>query len=223
VGDAIPALLFRPAERAPTGGVVCVSDLGKQAFLADAGAAPGELVRRLVSFGKAVLAIDPFLVGEAIPPGGKPVRETGFYTTYNRTDAAERVQDVVTATAYLRTVSGSDVACVGEGEGGLWCLLARPLLRCSVKCAASFARLSVAREADREFLSKCHIPLLRQAGDLRTAIALAAPAPLLLWDCAGTGIEDWAHRAYAGSGEPGAVTVLGTRPGADELVGWLLS
>jgi hypothetical protein len=47
--------------------------------------------------------------------------------TYNRTDTAWRVHDVVTALAYLaEREPRSKSALVGIGEAGLWCLLARP-------------------------------------------------------------------------------------------------
>ena len=50
----------------------------------------------------AVLAIDVFLTGERVD---SRVTNTGHFLTYNRSTLAERVQDVLTAVAYLRTRS----------------------------------------------------------------------------------------------------------------------
>ncbi len=96
-GDAIPALLFTPnkpdAKAAP---VVIVHREGKSALLADG--APGDVVDALLAKGRAVLAIDTFLTGET-DRDDERLKQT-FFTTFYRTDSAERVQDVVTALNY---------------------------------------------------------------------------------------------------------------------------
>jgi len=222
VGDAVPGLLFAPADGKAAGpATLLVAGDGKDALLEGDGTRPGELIRTLVGFGRPVLAIDPFLTGEAAAPEGAPDRAAGieFFTTYNRTDVAERVQDILTAAAYLRALSpGHRVDVVGVGEGGLWCALARPFLpdgRSAVDLAGFDA------DSDSSYLHRCPVPLIRQAGGLATAFELAAPRPLMAWNCV-TATGGRARRAYRAAGADGALTLRTDRPGDAELAAWLM-
>lgn len=102
IGDAIPALLFVPekpdAKFLP---VVVIHPEGKSALLTDGG--PGELLEALLAKGRTVLAIDTFLTGEA-DRDDERLKQT-FFTTFYRTDAAERVQDIVTALNYASSLT----------------------------------------------------------------------------------------------------------------------
>ena len=70
------------------------------------------LIRRLVAAGAGVLTIDPYLVGgNSSPFARKAPPAINHYTCYNRSIPAERVQDIVTALAFLRkSRPGSDKA-----------------------------------------------------------------------------------------------------------------
>src|SRR5262249_16205109 len=74
-------------------------------------------------------------------PGGRQIPEKiKFFTTYNRTDTANRAQDILTAIAYLKRQTAR-VSVIGLGEAGLWALLARgiaPALDRMVIDAAQF-------------------------------------------------------------------------------------
>ena len=60
--------------------------------------------------GKAVLLIDTFLTGEHHAPGQyrKPTNIDGFHDTFHPTDTGCRVQDVLTAYAFLNSALRHD-------------------------------------------------------------------------------------------------------------------
>ncbi len=107
-----------------------------------------------------------------------------FFTTYNRTTAARRVQDVLTALAFAsQQANGKPVSLIAAGEAGLWALLARslaPALHRSIIDVNAFANTD-----DAAFVAKLAIPSLRRAGDFTTAVALAGTTPLMLFNTGG--------------------------------------
>ena len=84
------------------------------------------VVRALAQEGQAVYAIDPFgtgkNTGEQDPEA--PRGSGNFFTTFNRTDAAERVYDTVLAVRHLLATQTGPIQVVGLQEAGLWGLLA---------------------------------------------------------------------------------------------------
>lgn len=121
-----------------------------------------------------------------------------FFTTYNRTAAANRVQDVLTALAYAQqtlqpaATSKPRVSLVGLGEAGLWTLLARglaPRVERTVVDAGQFDSTS-----DTVYLQSLPIPGIRRAGDFVTAVTLAPLTPLWIHNAGGkfntTQLED---------------------------------
>ena len=78
---------------------------GKIGLVDPANRRPNPLLQRLLEADYTVLAVDVFLTGEyhtAWGQGGR-VQNIRHFTTYNRTDAALRVQDILTSLAYLTT------------------------------------------------------------------------------------------------------------------------
>jgi dienelactone hydrolase len=218
-GDAIPAWLFIP--RTERRQATLVVHPGGKAALLDEGA-PGPLLGELLRHGHEVLAVDCFDTGEHVGPPESADRLTRykFYTTYNRTDTANRVQDILTAISYLE--SRKDICTVnliGQGEAGLWCMLARvfaPNVERTVVDAAGFDNAS-----DQEFIEKLHVPCLRRAGDLRTAGALIAPGRLFIHNTRGRLKTEWIEDAYDAAGASSALAIRGTKAGDGVIIEWL--
>ena len=126
--------------------------------------------------------------------------DRGYFTTYNRTDTAERVQDILTAIAYLK--GRSDVVrvnLVGLEQFGPLTLLANGLAGNTVsRCAIDAAKFASADDAG--FMSQLFTPSLRRAGDLRAAMALSAPRPLFIHNTGEAFDQQWAPAAYAAGG-----------------------
>jgi len=222
VGDALPALLLKPAHGAINGTTVVVHGEGKQALMSADLNQPAELVAALLGAGQAVLALDAFLTGEYHPPGGKTERnlEGRFPWTFYRTDSALRVQDVITAAQAAKALCpGLPINLVGVAEGGLWCLLARPFLDEVAGTVVDLAGFS--GRQDEEFEERLFVPLLRRVGDLRTAGALCAPGRLLLHN-AGPGFDpSWPQAAYQAAAATGNLTVRKGRASTADIIQWL--
>ncbi len=103
-GDNIPAILYLPLNNPTFSAVVLAHPSGKSAYLENG--KPNGLVLALLARKQAVLILDLFLTGERADAKASAARKVPFgefFSTYNRTDAQERVQDLITAAAYLRS------------------------------------------------------------------------------------------------------------------------
>jgi dienelactone hydrolase len=220
-GDAVPALLFVPSSaksRLPA--VVAVHAEGKSVFLDDG--KPGPLVQALLERGQTVLAIDCFDTGEHVGPAESADRKIRykFFSTYNRTDTAERVEDILTALSYLRrTARGKTVNLIGLGDAGLWCLLARAFAPEVERTAVDVAGFDSAD--DLAFVERLYVPSLRRAGDIRTAAALIAPGRLLIHNTRERFKTDWFEDAYRVAGASSALQVTATRAADEAIVRWI--
>lgn len=128
VGDAIPALFYRGKGTAPQDAVLLVHGDGKAALADTATGGPGAAIQAALAAGKAVLSIDAYLLGEHNSPYAdvQPLRVGNFQDTFQPTDTGERIQDILTALAFLRSrrdLSG-DLTLQGFGDGALWALFA---------------------------------------------------------------------------------------------------
>jgi dienelactone hydrolase len=243
-GDNIPAILFVPTsagKRETDSGstaktrsqkldaVVLVNPNGKMAFL-DPHAAfidtesgePGKLVKSLLAQGQTVLLLDAFLTGQrtsatALAARQRPFGE--FFDTYNRTNLQERVQDILTGIAYLRTRPGiQSVGLIGQEQAGLWALLAAPA---ADAVAADCNQIDLT--TDEALLTEdMYAPGLRRLGDFQTAAVLAAPHPLLLHN---TGdrfpAAAWIQDVYGSLGAVGALHAEPTLMSEAALTEWL--
>jgi len=183
-GDQVPVALVRKPRKTKSAVTFIVTPEGiagiKSGPLAESG---------------PVASIDAFNTGSA--GQSRDFSKVPHAYTYNRTDVAERVQDILTAVAYLRSRTDiGKINMVGIGEAGLWVLLARPFagkVGVTIVDAAGFGSPSQGKEDD-QFVGKLYVPHLRRAGDLMTAGALVAPSPLVIHD---TGAATWPQRIAA--------------------------
>ncbi len=191
VGDRVPFTEFR-LPGPPRGAVLVVHPDGVSALTQDNGRDPGPLVQQLLGKGLLVLSADVFLTGLAVgepidrertdrePEDRKPASgEHAYFSTYNRTATANRVQDILTAISWLRRTGGvASVTLAGIGAAGPWCLLA-----CGLSPHVGRAVIDADRfetDSDEVYESRLFIPVLRRLGGLSAAAALATPAELYL-------------------------------------------
>lgn len=219
--DGIPAVWYDAGGDAREATIVLAPE-GKQAVSSP----DGELepwVRHLLESGRSVLAVDPFKVGEhVLPEGAETDRDEAapFFTTFNRTDVQERVQDVLTSLAFLE--SRSDVERVSLTASGA--AVPEALLAAAV-AEGRFERVAL-RELDVDIGSSAQaleayfLPGLLRIGGLSTAAALVAPTPL--WLDAQAGFDgDAIGDVYALSGA-GENLQLKQEEEAGDWVEWLL-
>jgi dienelactone hydrolase len=211
-GDAVPAILYRGKDATLQDAVIVVHGGGKQALLDLNTGKPGALVAALIAQGKAVLAIDAFLLGEHGLPDSGFVREKprvgafSFLDTFQPTDAANRVQDVLTAAAFLRgrrDLTGRIEVC-GLGGGGVWGLLAAAVDPGIGGVAADMDAFPL--DDDAAWAADNYIPCIRSVGDVRTAAAMIAPRPAALWNVNGAdGIARYGASVTPGTADAAAL------------------
>jgi len=196
-GTRVPFIRFLPEKpdgRAAAGHVLLIDGRGKAACLAADARGPGVLASRLLAAGSGVTAIDVFGLGEATgePDPKAPRGSTKFFTTFNRTDVAERVYDIVTAARGCRNAGkakqagsapGGELGIVGLGEAGPWCVLACALLATSsdgraIRAVIDANGFDTGRE--ESYRKNLYVPGILRAGGLPAAAALIPPARLFL-------------------------------------------
>jgi dienelactone hydrolase len=214
-GVRVPLRTFTP--NAPSGAsILLIHPQGINALYAP-------IVRDLLARGHAVFAIDPFGVGQNVGEQNpeQPRGSTGFFTTFNRTDDAERIYDIVLALRYILSADPQTVDVVGFDCAGLWTLIAGAVLEPrDTKCRFAIDTTRFNTAGHHDYLSRLPIPGILQAGGLSNAAALVAPHDLLLHNT-GEGFDSaWAGAAYALY--PGATfTVQKDRLQNDALVAFL--
>ena len=200
-GDRIPAVLLYPAGTVKAATLIVEANgLNNQVD----GLVPrnGSLAAELIAKGHLVLVIYSFPAGAAITAP----KDIACPTTYNRTPAAEAVQDVLTAAAYLETkLSYKDIELVGLGGSGLSVFLAAGLLPQTNSVAVDINGFD--NNSDEEFTKKLQIPLLRRAGDFTTAAALLVPRRLMLFNMEAKFNSSDIHIIYKAAGAEEALSV----------------
>ncbi len=177
IGDRVPLRVWPPHGSASGSAALVVDPLG----IAGAAAHTRTLVEPLRGRGFLVASLDAFNTGTA-----SAVRDTSdrFFTTYNRTDDANRVQDILTALAWLERQPGiRRVTLVGLGRAGLWSLLAQALAPRLEAVLADADRFPTGR--DEAYRTQVFVPLLRKAGAFDTALLLTLGSRLVVHDTGG--------------------------------------
>ncbi len=141
-----------------------------------------------------------------------------FFTTYNRTRAAQRVCQVALIYLWLSR-RYREVHLVGVGEGGLIVLLASSVLPYKGKVVAELAQFDP--EDDREFVRRLYLPLIRRVGDVKTAAALIAGRPLFVHNWHDSFPIGLVRRLYSIQGTEERLTVQKRAATVDKIARWL--
>lgn len=227
-GPDIPLRVLRSGQHTDTPEkiVILLHPEGRSAFTEGNSHAPGPLVRALLAKGLAVALPELFLQpGRAdaavLEARTKMLDDFGqFFTTYNRTDVQERVQEIATVCAFLRGTGKVKIAIAGLKGTGVLAMLAAPL---ADAVAADGDQLDLTTDA--ALLSDAlFVPGLRRMGDFRTALALAAPRPVFVHN-AGSRFAgaDWVADVYGAIGARPALKIESAAAPESAIVGWLAS
>jgi hypothetical protein len=143
-----------------------------------------------------------------------------FITGYNRTDAANRVQDVLTALAYLRQRNNSArLSVLGDLDSIGTVVHARslsPQIDRMVVDASHFDNTS-----DDEFLKRLPVPDLLRAGDFATAVAIAPKTPLLIHNTGNHFQTDKIAEAYRRFGKAEDLQIKSEQLTDAQIIEWL--
>jgi len=146
--------------------------------------------------------------------------ESKYFTTYNRTDDANRVQDILTSVAYLRGEHpGDSLAIVARGKAGLDTLLARGLLPSIDRMVIDARQFDNTQDAS--FLESLPIPSLRRAGDFSTAAVMAPLTPLVVENTGGRFRTEAIEQVYRTFGKGETIRVNRDYLTSSQLIDWL--
>jgi dienelactone hydrolase len=209
-GDRVPSVWLTPrrvnSEIAPT---LIVHPNGVASVLSS------PIAKALLNRGGIVMGIDAFQTGAAVAPRDTSNRA---FASFNQTNDANRVQDILTALEYLRSRSKAQtVNLVGLEAAGIWSYFARALAGGGVNLAADLVQF--AADTDAEYVDKFFVPGLRRAGDFHAASVLNTQGRSLIYNTSSQFPSDWARQAAKAAGSE-----LDLRSGViaePDLVAWL--
>ncbi len=156
-GDRIPAIWKQGAH---SGVTLLIDPEGSAHAMRSAEAASA------IEAGAGVLAIDAFQTGAAVAPRD---RSGEFFTTFNLTDDANRVQDILTALRYLELKGAGPVTVTARGRAAVWALFAAAAAPVRVRLDADAGAFG---GSEREFREQFFVPGILRAGGLDTAMRL---------------------------------------------------
>lgn len=197
-GDRIPGAILVPARARDAAPVLVIHPEGTSWALASSETRDG-LVTQLLGDGRKVAVADVFQTGRAV--SGRDVARAGrraeaYFTTFNRTDDAERVQDVLTAVTYFRArFNRDDMVLVCTAGTGQWCLVAASLAGPELPLMADMAKFDPTD--DNEFVAKLFIPGIRRAGDFRAAAVMRAGGRTVLHNVSPQFPQAWFDASFA--------------------------
>jgi len=124
--------------------------------------------------GRPVLILDEFA---ADADRTRKLRSDDFFLSYNHSDSAERVQDILTAAAYLKTKSGGKLEVIGLGDAGVWCVFAAAIAPVPIEVVAD---LNGFGGSDQDYRDRFFVPGIQRAGGLSAALKLAGRVRTIL-------------------------------------------
>jgi hypothetical protein len=124
-----------------------------------------EAVGQLAQSGRPVLIIEPFISTAARI---RMQRFDEYFLSYNRTDAADRVQDILTALSFLKAQSGRRPELIGRGDAGIWCVFAAAIAPFAIDVIADLNGFGGSDEDFRDLLRTG----IQRAGGLIPALKL---------------------------------------------------
>tara|TARA_B100001123_G_scaffold448368_2_gene609146 strand:+ start:19040 stop:21115 length:2076 start_codon:yes stop_codon:yes gene_type:complete len=202
-GDRVPAVLLHPQHvRDSVDPVLIIHSEGTK-WILNTSEDQNSFVNGFLKRGGVVAGVDVFQVGRAreerneseITGSPRGEHRRRYLTTFNRTDTANRIQDVLTAIAYFKSrleVETINLFC--PGEAGIWCFFARALADGGIRLIADLGVLT--QYDDAEIARKMFIPHIRRAGDFRGAALLQAPEKTVLYNVATLFPSDWLETAF---------------------------
>ena len=157
------------------------------------------LISELLSNSQSIYAMDCFGTGQNVGPQDPelPRGSSNFFSTFNRSDLAERIGDIGRVLRFILDQDDSEIVnVVGYGKAGLWSLIAGA-------CISPEKRLRFLLDLDGfdfsnaiSYIRDFELPGIFHAGGLDNAAALLAPSEILLHNIGDSELR-WVTAAYA--------------------------
>jgi hypothetical protein len=123
-------------------------------------------ISRLIRSKRPVLMIDAFQTGSAVAPRD---RSHGYFLTFNRSDHAHRVQDILTALKFLSDKWAGRIQLVGLAEAGIWVTFATALAPIHPARMEMVAADTGFTGSDQDFIQRFFVPGIQRAGGWQAA------------------------------------------------------
>ena len=114
------------------------------------------------------LQVTVFQTGEAVAPRNRAAQ---FFSTFNRSDDANRVQDILTALAYLKQEGAVHLRVAGVGKAAVWATFAAAI---APEPVAVEGKLESFAGHDQDFVDQFFVPGIQRAGGLEAARRILA-------------------------------------------------
>ncbi|HEY2016244.1 MAG TPA: hypothetical protein VGH38_22225, partial [Bryobacteraceae bacterium] len=141
-------------------------------------------VARTLRSGRPILILDTF-VGNLARTRKRQYDD--YFLSYNRSVYAERVQDILTAAAYLKDRVGGKLEVIGLEDAGIWCVFAAAVAPVPINVVAD---LNGFGGSDQDFLDRFFVPGVQRAGGLSAALKLAGHVRTIMPATDTTGTAD---------------------------------
>ena len=128
-----------------------------------------DLAKDVIRAGRPVLMIDLFTPD---PTRATRADVDPYFLSYNRSDDAERVQDILTALVFLHTHSKAVPDLIGLGAAGIRSLFAAAAAPVETNLIVDLNGFS---GIDSDFLTRFFVPGIQHAGGLQAALRLVGP------------------------------------------------
>jgi len=106
----------------------------------------------------SALLLTVFQTGDAVAPRD---RSHQYFLTFNRSDDANRVQDILTALAYLQQQGAKNLQVTGTGNAAVWATFAAAVAPVPVTVAGPPADFA---GRDQDFIDQFFVPGIQRAG-----------------------------------------------------------
>jgi dienelactone hydrolase len=108
--------------------------------------------------GGSALLLTVFQTGDAVAPRD---RSGPYFLTFNRSDDANRVQDILTALSYLKQEGARSLRIVGSGKAAIWAEFAAAVASVPVVVEG---KLEGFNGQDQDFIDQFFVPGIQRAG-----------------------------------------------------------
>ena len=125
-----------------------------------------DLAAAVIRAGRPLLIIDRFQPSQK---RADEARFSSYFLSYNRSDEAERVQDILTALSFVRTQAKGTPELIGVGGGGIASLFATAVSTLEIDLIADLNGFS---GSDEDFTKRFFVPGIQHAGGLTAALRL---------------------------------------------------
>jgi dienelactone hydrolase len=156
------------------------------------------LVQTLIKKDHTIYAIDPFGMGQNIGEQDpeNPRGDVNLFSTYNRTDDAERIYDITLVLRHLASQNHKVVNVVGFHTAGLWTLVSAAANDFDTSIRYLIDANGFNTEDETDYLTHLPIPGILKAGGLQNAAALIVPNTLHIHNTGDNFDTSWAEAAY---------------------------